>query len=92
MPDHPLPTAGIEGKYGKAIEALHADTASLGGRVIRLEAREDSVLAEAKAAAGSAASVAAMGYLTDIARRAGYLEALSGQFRDLIDPTRLAPG
>ena len=71
--------AGLEEKHEKALAALRAEVDDLKARVTRLEAREDIVIAEARAAAGTAAGMAATGYMSDIARRVGFLEALAGQ-------------
>ena len=78
--------AGLEERYERAITGLREDVADLKARVTRLEAREDIVVAEAKAAAGTAAGIAASGYMADIARRVGVIETLLGQS----GPPRLA--
>ena len=67
----------LEVKHGKAIEDLERDMASLTGRVISLEAREGIVIAEAKAAAGAAATQVAIVSVSDISRRIGRLEERS---------------
>ena len=71
--------AGLEDRHDKASNSLREDIEGLNARVTRLEAREDIVVAEAKAAAGTAAGIAASGYMSDIARRVGVIEALLGQ-------------
>jgi hypothetical protein len=47
---------------------------TLASRLDRLEAREDLLIVEAKAAAATAASVASTGHLADLARQVGILE------------------
>ncbi len=82
----------LEQKHDKAIEQLQIEVDAPKARVTRPEAREGIVVAEAKAAAGAASSMAESVFLTDIAGRVGYLEALSGQARDGSgNPTRLSP-
>ncbi len=71
--------AGIEKKFDKATENLQAEMDALTARVTRREAHEDVVVAEANAAAGTAAAMMASAHLTDLTRRIGYLEATSGQ-------------
>ena len=65
----------LDEKYGKAVEDLSSVIDSIERRVTRLEAREDIVVTEAKAAAGAAATV----IIADVARRVGRLEARAEQ-------------
>ena len=71
----------LETKHGKAIEKLEAELDKLKDRVTRLEAREEVVVTEAKAAAGAAATQVAIASVSDIARRIGRLEERGGQKR-----------
>ena len=71
--------AGLEERHQQAIDGLREDLTVLQARVMRLESREHVVVAEAKAAAGIAASVAASAHVADLARRIGVLKACSGQ-------------
>lgn len=71
----------LEAKHGKAIEKLEAEIDKLRDRVTRLETREDMVIIEARAAAGTAATQVAIASVSDIARRIGQLEARSGRQR-----------
>jgi hypothetical protein len=65
---------GLERKHGDLIEALDKQVRTLASRLDRLEAREDLLIVEAKAAAATAASVASTGHLADLARQVGILE------------------
>jgi hypothetical protein len=71
----------LEDKHGTAIDRLAHEIADLKSRIIRLENREDIIIAEAKGAAHAAASQVAMTSLADLARRVGGLEERSNQFR-----------
>ena len=71
--------AGLEDKHETAIASLRAYIDDLKARITWLEAREDIVVVEAKAAAATAAGFAAIGFMSDIARRVGVLEAMTGQ-------------
>jgi len=68
----------LEEKLVAALEAQAADIQGLKDRLTRLEehvrAREDVLVAEAKGAAASVASVAASQHVSDIARRLGALD------------------
>ena len=64
----------LEEKHGRAIERLTVELDALKARVTRLEAREDLIVTEAKAASSAAASQVAMMSFSDIARRIGALE------------------
>ncbi len=69
----------VEQKHGAAIEDLKQ-------RVVRLEAREAVMAAEAKAAASAAASAVAAQHVGDLARRLGVMEEQlrhRGRFRHL---------
>lgn len=74
----------LEGKHGKAIEELGTEIDALKQRVTRLESREDLVVAEARAAAGAAATHVSVASLADLARRIGRLE-------ERTDHPRLSP-
>jgi len=76
-----LTVCTLEAKHGKAIEKLEAEIDKLRDRVTRLETREDMVIIEARAAAGTAATQVAIASVSDIARRIGQLEARSGRQR-----------
>lgn len=71
----------LDEKYRKAFDKLTADIEGLKERVTRLEAREDVVIVEAKAAAGAAASQVAIASVSDLAVRIGRLEGQHGQRR-----------
>jgi hypothetical protein len=64
----------LEAKHGKLIEAQEKRLDELADRVSRLEAREPVVIAEAKGAAASAASVVAAQQLGELARHVGGME------------------
>ena len=64
----------LEAKHGRLIEGLQAELQRLGERVARLEAREDLLIAEAKAAAAAAATQVSIASISDVARRIGRLE------------------
>ena len=67
----------LEAKHGKAIETLAAEVEKLKDRVTSLEAREEVIIVEAKAAASGAATQVAIASVSDIARRIGRLEERS---------------
>ena len=71
-----------EAKHGQAIEKLATEIGTLKDRVTRLEAREDVIIAEARSAAGAAATQVAMASVPDISRRIGRLEERSGRRLD----------
>jgi hypothetical protein len=64
----------LETKHGKLIDAQAERLDNLENRINRLEAREPIVIAEAKGAAASAASVVAAQQLGDLARHVGGME------------------
>ncbi len=61
-------------KHTKQLEAQAAEIASIRETILTLQAREDVLLARSEATA----SVAAAHGLADLARRVGYLEAITG--------------
>jgi hypothetical protein len=67
----------LEAKHGAAIARLEADFIVLHERVTRLEGRDAVLIAEAKSAAASAASVTTSSTVADLARRIGVLEERS---------------
>lgn len=71
----------LEANHGKAIERLGQEIDNLKERVTRLETREDIVIVEARAAAGTAASQVAIASVSDLAVRIGRLKAQRGQGR-----------
>jgi hypothetical protein len=62
-------------------QVLQAEVRMLGERVAKLEAREDLLVAEAKAAAAAAATQVSIASVSDIARRIGRLEERSERGR-----------
>lgn len=64
----------LEAKHGQAIARIEAELVQLKDRVTRLETRDDVLIAEAKGAASTAATVAATGAIADLARRIGAME------------------
>ena len=73
----------LEEKHGRAIEKLAAELDGLKARITRLEAREDLIVTEAKAASSAAASQVAMISFSDIARRIGALEERTGRSQNV---------
>ena len=71
----------LEVRHGKAIEKIERDIESLKERVTQLEVRNEVTIEKAKAAAGAAATQVAIASVSDISRRIGVLEAMSGQWR-----------
>ncbi len=64
----------LEKKHGGLIKELNQDLQILRDRVAKLEAREDALIIEAKAAAGVAASAAASQHIAALALRLGALD------------------
>ncbi len=71
----------LEDKHGTAIDRLAQEIADLRSRVIRLENREDVLIAEARGAASAAAGQVAAASMADLARRVGGLEERTLQLR-----------
>ena len=69
----------LEAKHSKALEKLTTDLDDLRARVIRLENREDVVVAEARAAAGGGGSAVAMQSVADMARRSASWKSAAGK-------------
>jgi hypothetical protein len=67
----------LEEMHGKLIENQSQRIEELIGRITRLEAREQVLIAEAKGAAAAAASAVASQHLSDLSRRFGVLEERS---------------
>ena len=67
----------LEERQGKAIASLQDQIDTLAQRMIRIESREEIVVAKAEAAAGMAAMGAATLSMADLARRIGGLEERS---------------
>lgn len=68
----------LQESHGKSIDVLKQGLADLDRRITRLEAREEMVVNEAKAAARAASYEASQGTLSDLARRVGGLEENKG--------------
>ena len=81
-----------EKKHGDLIEAQARRLQDISERVARLEAREEILIVEAKAAAGTAASAAATHHLTDMAMRIGALDERTRRLDPSDDPRRLTDG
>ena len=64
----------LEQRHGELIASIQKELRELADRVTKLEAREVLLIAEAKAAAATAASIASSGHLADLARQVGALE------------------
>lgn len=64
----------LEAKHGRLIEAQSKRLDDLADRINKLEAREQVLIAEAKGAAGSAASMVASQHVSDLARHVGGLD------------------
>lgn len=71
----------LEKQQERAFDKIGAEIAELKGRVTRLEAREEVIIVEARAAAGGAATQVAIASVSDMARRIGKLEERSEQRR-----------
>lgn len=71
----------LEKKHGDLIEKLDASLRQIADRMTALEAREAILVAEAKAAAATAASVAVSAHVGDLARRVGALDERTGAGR-----------
>ena len=65
----------LEKEHGGAIDTLQSEMRDVDRRLTRLEAREDIVVEQAKAAAASSASAVIRHSIADMARRVGSLEA-----------------
>lgn len=64
----------LESKHGRLIEVQARRLDELSGRINKLEAREQILIAEAKGAAGAAASMVASQHMSDLARHVGGLD------------------
>ncbi len=64
----------LEGRHGRLIDAQSKRLDDLADRINRLEAREQVLIAEAKGAAGAAASAVAASHLGELSRLYGGLE------------------
>jgi hypothetical protein len=78
----------LEKRHGDLIERLGKDVQALADRLTRMESREEVLIVEARAAAATAASVAASGHLAELARQVGALQErtkrIDGQGSNLI--------
>ena len=64
----------LEKKHSDLIAGLGKEIRTLADRVTHLEAREAMLIVEAKAAASTAASVAASAHLSELSRQVGILD------------------
>lgn len=80
----------LERSYREALDELRRAVTDIDRRLTRLEAREDIVVSEARAAARAASYEATQGTITDIARRIGTLEVSAPPSRKGTRPPRLS--